>query len=46
MNPAVYALLGSLIGGLVAGTFSFLIAWQTRAEAASRATFTAWMVTR
>jgi hypothetical protein len=33
MNPAVYALLGSLIGGLVAGTFSFLIAWQTRKNA-------------
>jgi hypothetical protein len=30
MNSAVYALLGSLVGGLVAGTFSFLVAWQTR----------------
>ncbi len=30
MNPAVYALLGSLVGGFVAGTFSVLLAWQTR----------------
>jgi hypothetical protein len=33
MNPAVYALLGSIVGGLVAGTFSFLLAWQTRKTA-------------
>jgi hypothetical protein len=30
MNPAVYAILGSLVGGLVGGTFSALLAWQTR----------------
>jgi len=33
MSSAVYALLGSLVGGLVAGTFSFLLAWQTRKTA-------------
>jgi hypothetical protein len=30
MNPAVYAILGSLVGGLVGGSFSALLAWQTR----------------
>ena len=33
MNPAVYALLGSLVGGFIAGTFSFLLAWQQRKDA-------------
>jgi hypothetical protein len=33
MNPAVYAILGSLVGGLIAGTFGFLLAWQTRKAA-------------
>jgi hypothetical protein len=30
-NPAVYGLLGSLIGGFIAGSVSLLVAWQTRA---------------
>lgn len=38
MNPAVYALLGSLVGGFIAGTFSFLLAWQQRKDAEN-----AWM---
>jgi hypothetical protein len=33
MQPAVYALLGSLIGGFIAGSVSFLVAWQTRKAA-------------
>jgi hypothetical protein len=32
-NPAVYGLLGSLIGGFIAGTVSLLVAWQTRGAA-------------
>jgi hypothetical protein len=38
VNPAVYALAGSLIGGLVAGTFSLLVAGRTQ-----RASERAWM---
>jgi hypothetical protein len=36
MHPAVYALLGSLVGGFVTGTFSLLLSSQTR-KAAERA---------
>lgn len=38
VNPAVYALAGSLIGGLVAGTFSLLVAGRSQ-----RASERAWM---
>src|SRR3954452_1599304 len=38
VNPAVYALAGSLIGGVVAGTFSLLVAGRTQ-----RASERAWM---
>jgi hypothetical protein len=30
VNPAVYGLLGSLIGGFIAGTVSLLVSWQAR----------------
>ena len=30
-NPAVYGLVGSLIGGFIAGSVSLLVAWQARA---------------
>jgi hypothetical protein len=33
MNPAVYAILGSIVGGLVAGTFSVMVARQTQKNA-------------
>lgn len=32
-SPAVYGLLGSLIGGSIAGSVSVLVAWQTRGAA-------------
>ena len=33
VSPAVYGLLGSLIGGAIAGSVSLLVAWQTRGAA-------------
>jgi hypothetical protein len=32
-SPAVYGLLGSLVGGSIAGSVSLLVAWQTRRTA-------------
>jgi len=33
VSPAVYGLVGSLIGGFIAGTVSVLVAWQSRSAA-------------